>query len=70
MVSYVTTALWGRTEGKETPQRMLNPGTQILRDVGYKGSNGIVTSHATTIDLARQGASMSILAQAPCLRYR
>jgi hypothetical protein len=31
MVSYATTALWGRTEGKETPQRMLNPGTQILR---------------------------------------
>jgi hypothetical protein len=59
MVSYATTALWGRTEGKETPQRMLNPGTQILRILltgcGYKGSNGIVTSRAATTDLARQG---------------
>jgi hypothetical protein len=30
VVSYVTTALWGHTEEKDTPQRMLNPGTQIL----------------------------------------
>jgi hypothetical protein len=74
MVSYATTALWGHTEGKETPQRMLNPGTEILQVLlmgcGVQRSNGIVTSHATTTDPPRQGASMSILAQAPHLRYR
>jgi hypothetical protein len=54
---------WGHTEGKETPQRMLNPDTQILPIIltggGSKGNNGIATSHTTTTDLARQGISMS-----------
>jgi hypothetical protein len=58
---------WGRTKGKETPQRMLNSGTQILPILltggGSKGNNGIVTSCATTTDPARQGISMSTRAQ-------
>jgi hypothetical protein len=51
----------------------LNPSTQILPILlmggGSKGNNGIVTSHATTTDLARQGISTSTRAQASCLHY-
>jgi hypothetical protein len=54
---------WGRIEGIETPQRMLNPGTQILPILltrgGSKGNNRIVTSRATTTDPPRQGISTS-----------
>jgi hypothetical protein len=64
---------WGRTEGKETPQRMLNLGTQILPILlmggGSKGNNWIATSRTTTTDPTRQGISTSTQAQAPCLNY-
>ena len=62
-----TIVLLGRTvKIRKTPQRMLipqpnNPTSPSNGIVGSKGTNKIVT----TTNLARQGMSMSILAQIP-----